>query len=179
MLSSRWHRLSKFYQPTWWWKRSSASSSLRSINPFSLVLSVSSFICHWKNQKPTWLGCLDITSIERYWLAYLSWMGCFGHWTMKGSHAMGTAFAPQRLNSPNHQRPGHHFLLRCWLPLLYKPMGKNLRQRLRRSGRGMVTKKVLSDGTISVWGTQIEIYISWLLSWIYTLAISQVQVWWA
>ena len=37
-------------------------------------------------------------------------------------------------------------------------MGKNLRQRLRRSGRGMVTKKILSDGTISVWGTQIEIY---------------------
>ena len=31
--------------------------------------------------------------------------------------------------------------LRPWLPLLYKPMNKKLRAKLRRSGKGMVIKK--------------------------------------
>lgn len=37
-------------------------------------------------------------------------------------------------------------------------MGKKLRSKLRISGRGMVTKKVLRNGKISVWETQSIVF---------------------
>ena len=75
---------------------------------------------------------------------------------MKGSHGMGTAFGPRQLNLFKLQQPATPFrsLVRSWLPLLYKPMGKKLKAKLRISGRGMVTRKVLGNGKISVLDAQ-------------------------
>ena len=55
---------------------------------------------------------------------------------------------------PETWDPFQHKTLRPWLPLLYKPMNKKLRAKLRRSGKGMVVKKMRDDGSISVYGSQ-------------------------
>ena len=127
--------------------------SMREIDHHQVHYTVSSNILVLTWGFEIYVRLIRFNKHDIKYLMWLSWMGCFGHWTMKGSHGMGTAFDPQTSIDPKLYRTILDAIgLRCWIPNLYKKMTKHLRKKLQKSGKGMVKKAVTKHGTISVLG---------------------------
>ena len=77
-------------------------------------------------------------------------MGSYNHFSMKGSHAMGTACGAEHF-------PPRGWKRRPWIPKLYKKMVPGLRQKLRTNpkARQMVKTSILSNGKVNVPGAQL------------------------